>query len=122
MKNCKLQQNLAKIHEFNIFGTISLSQETIRNPCFKPEIVSQAHKDRYTWNIQIFQKFQKFKFIQKLLKLDSKKNVYNHLINSRNYFKTLDEVPGPPVPEENQKHEKMNKYFKKLLKFVILKS
>ena len=31
-------------HDINIFRTDSLSQETIRYPCFKPEIVSQAHK------------------------------------------------------------------------------
>ena len=39
--------------DINILRTNSLSQETIRYPCFKPEIVSQAHKDPYTWNIQI---------------------------------------------------------------------
>ena len=42
--------------------TNSLSQETIKNPCFEPEIVSLAHKDPYAWNIKIFQKFEKFKF------------------------------------------------------------
>ena len=41
--------------DINILRTNSLSQETTRYLCFKPEIVSQAHKDPYTWNIQIFQ-------------------------------------------------------------------
>ena len=48
--------------DINILITNSLSQDTVRYPCFKPEIVSQAHKDLYTWNIQNFQKFEKFKF------------------------------------------------------------
>ena len=34
-------------------------QETIQYPCFKPEIVSLAHKDPYTWNTKIFQKLEK---------------------------------------------------------------
>ena len=51
--------------DIHILRTHSLSQKTIRYPCFKPEIVSQAHKDPYTWNIQIFQKFEKFKFYPK---------------------------------------------------------
>ena len=38
-------KNLAIIEDNNISRTISLSQENIRYPCFKPEIVSQAHKD-----------------------------------------------------------------------------
>ena len=41
----------------NILRTNSLSEETIRYHCFKPETVSQAHKDPYTWNLQIFKKF-----------------------------------------------------------------
>ena len=58
--------------DINILRANSLSQETIRYLCFKPEIVLQAHKDQYTWNIQIFQKFEKFKFfVQKFLKLES---------------------------------------------------
>ena len=44
------------MQDINILRTNLLSQETIRYPCFKPEIVSQAHKDPYIWNIQIFQK------------------------------------------------------------------
>ena len=48
--------------DINILITNSLSQDTVRYPCFKPEIVSQAHKDLYTRNIQNFQKFEKFKF------------------------------------------------------------
>ena len=57
--------------DITILRTNSLSQETIRYSCFKPEIVSQAHKDPYTWNIQIFQKLEKLKFFQKFLKLES---------------------------------------------------
>ena len=59
--------------DINILRTNSLSQETIRYPCFKPEILLQAHKDPYTSNtIKIFQKFEKIvNFIQKLLKLES---------------------------------------------------
>ena len=52
--------------DINVLRTISLSQETIRYPCFKPKIVSQAHKDPYTWNKQIFQKFEKFKYYPKI--------------------------------------------------------
>ena len=52
--------------DINILRTNSLSQETIWYPGFNPEIVSQAHKDPYTWNIQILQNF-----IQKLLKVES---------------------------------------------------
>ena len=55
---CKFKQNLAKVQDINILRTNSLSQETIWYPCFKPEIVSQAHKDPYTWNTKIFQKFE----------------------------------------------------------------
>ena len=43
-------KNLAKTQDNNILRTISLPQETIWYPCFKPEIFSQAHKDPYTWN------------------------------------------------------------------------
>ena len=59
--------------DINILRAKSLSQETIRYPCFKPEIVLQAQKDPYTSNtIKIFQKFEKIvNFIQKLLKLES---------------------------------------------------
>ena len=50
--------NLATIQYINILRTISLSQETIQYPCFKPEKDSLAHKDPYNWNMQkIFQKF-----------------------------------------------------------------
>ena len=41
--------------DINILRTDSLSQETIRYPCFKPEIVLQAQKDPYTSNtIKVF--------------------------------------------------------------------
>ena len=47
------------------------------------------------------------------------KNVDHHPINSRNYaaayYQTLEEVPGPLLPEKNQKHEKTANNFKKLL-------
>ena len=45
----------------NILRIISLSQKTIRYPCLKPEIVLQALKDSYTWNMKVFQKIAKFK-------------------------------------------------------------
>ena len=55
--------------DINILRNNSLSQETIRYPCFKPEIVLQAHKDPYIWSIQIFQKLEKkASFIKKLQK------------------------------------------------------
>ena len=62
--------------DINILRTNSLSQETIRYPCFKPEIVLQAHKDPCTSNtIKIFQKFESVNFIQKLLKQESQKMI-----------------------------------------------
>ena len=59
--------------DINILRTNSLSQETIRYPCFKPELVLQAQKDPYTSNtIKTFQKFDKIvNFIQILLNLES---------------------------------------------------
>ena len=54
----------------NILRTNSLSQETIRYPCFKAEFVSHSHKDPYTWNIQIFKKLKSLNLIQKILKLE----------------------------------------------------
>ena len=68
-------------HDINILRTNSLSQETIRYPCFKPEIVSQTHKDAYTWKIQN----TKFKFYLKITKIGVIKNVDHHPINSGNY-------------------------------------
>ena len=75
--------------DINILRTNSLSKETIRYPSFKPEIVSQAHKDPYTWNIQIFQKFERFKFYPKITKTGVIKNVDQHPINPRNYAAIL---------------------------------
>ena len=99
--------------DINILRTNSLSQEIIRYPCFKPEIVSQAHKDPYTWNIQIFQNFEKFKFYPKIIKTGVIKNVDHHPINSRNYAaaycQTLEEVRGPLLPEKSR--TKKCKYF-----------
>ena len=57
--------------DINILRTNSLSQQTIRYPCFKSEIFLQAHKDPYTWNIQIFQKIEMFKFCPKITKTES---------------------------------------------------
>ena len=43
--------------DINILRTNSLSHETIRYPCFKPQIVLQAHKDPNTSHtIKIFHK------------------------------------------------------------------
>ena len=75
--------------------------------------------------IKIFQKFENFKFYPKITKNGVIKNIDLHPINSINYATDLyqtfeEEVPGPLVPDKIQKHEKI-KYFKKLLKFVILK-
>ena len=93
-------------HDINVLRTNSLSQENIRYPCFKPEIVSQAHKDPYTWNIQIFQKFEMFKFYPKITKTGVIKKVDHHPINSKNYaaayYQNLEEVRGPLLPENNK--------------------
>ena len=62
--------------DISILRTNYLSQATIRYPCFKPEIVLQAHKDPYTSNtIEIFRKFEKYVyFIQKITKTGAIKN------------------------------------------------
>ena len=95
----------------NILRTSSLSQETIRYPCVKPEKFSQAHKDPYTWIKQTFQKFEKFRFYPKITKTGVIKNVDHHPTTSRNYatayYQTLEEVRLPLMPEKNQKHEKL---------------
>ena len=91
-----------------------MSQETIRYPCFKPEIVSQAHKDQYTWNKKIFQKFEKLKFYPNITKTVVIKNVDHHPINYRNYaaayYQTLEEVPWPLL-REKFKNMKNCEYF-----------
>ena len=114
------------IQDINILRTNSLSQETIRYPCFKPEIVSQAHEDPYTWNIQIFKKFEKFKFYPKITKTSDINDVDHHPINSRNYaaayYQTLEEVRGLCCWKKKSKTWKIANIWKKLLKFVILKS
>ena len=56
------------------------SQETIQYPCFKPEIVSRAHKDQYNWTIKMF---RKFKFYPEITKIRVIKNDQLS-INSRN--------------------------------------
>ena len=111
------KQNDDITQDINILRTNSLSQDTIRYPCFKPEIVSQAHKDPYSWNIQFFQKFTKFKFYPKTTKMGVIKNVDHHPFNSRNYaaayYQTLEEVRGPLLPEKI-KNVKNCKYFKNI--------
>ena len=42
------------MQDIHILKTISLSQETIQYPLFKPQIVSMAHKDPYLWNMAKF--------------------------------------------------------------------
>ena len=102
-----------------------MSQETIQYPCYKPEIISQAHRDPYIWNIKIVQKFEKFKFYLNITKTVLIKDVDHHPMNSNNYaaayYQTLEEVPWHLLPRKIQKHEKLQIFFKKL-KFVILKS
>ena len=91
-----------------------MSQQTIKNPCFNPEKVSMAHKDPYAWNmIKIFRKFEEdfFIFYPKISKTVVIKIIDHHSVFSRNYaaahYQTLEEVPGPLVPERIQKHEKL---------------
>ena len=51
---------MGQIEDISILRTNSFSQKTIKYPCFKPEMVSLAQKDPYTWNmIKIFQKYEK---------------------------------------------------------------
>ena len=61
--------------DINILRTNSLSQETIRYPCFKPQIVLKAHKDPYTSNtIKIFHKnWKNCSFYPKITKTGVKK-------------------------------------------------
>ena len=40
---------------------MSLSQETIQYPCFKPEIFSQTHKDPDNWNESVPKNLKNFK-------------------------------------------------------------
>ena len=50
-----------------------MSHGTMYYPCFcfKPEIVSLAHKDPYAWNKTFSENFKSLNFIQILLKLES---------------------------------------------------
>ena len=52
------------------------------------------------------------------------KKIDHYPINSENYeagyYQTLEEVPGPLLPEKNSKTVKKMQTFQKLLKFVIL--
>ena len=57
--------------DINILRTNSLSQETIRYPCFKPEIVSQAHKEHTLGTYKFSKNFKSLNFIEKLQKLES---------------------------------------------------
>ena len=56
--------------DINILKINSLSQETIRYPCFKPEIVLQAQRSIHLEHTN-FPKFEKLNFVQNLLKLES---------------------------------------------------
>ena len=62
-----------------------------------------------------FPKIQNFKFYPKNTRTGVKK-IDHHSINSRNYaaacYQTLEEVPGPVVPEKTQKHEKKQIFLK----------
>ena len=93
-----------------------MSQETIQYPSFKPEIVTQTRKDPYTWNIKIFRKLEEFKFYPKITKTGVINKVYQHPINSRNYaaafYQTLEEVPGPLLPEKFKNMKKLRKFLK----------
>ena len=70
-------------------------------------------------------KLKTFEYLN-ITKTEDIKTVDQHPINSRNYavayYQTLEEVPGPLLPEKIQKHEKIANTFEKLIKFVILKS
>ena len=50
--------------DINILRTNSLSQETIRYPCFKPEIVSQAHKIHTLGTYKVSKNLKTLNFIQ----------------------------------------------------------
>ena len=81
--------------------TNSLSQQTIRYPCFRPEIVSKIH----TLVTYKFRKNLKFKFYPKITKTGVKKG-WSTSINSGNYaaayYQTLEEVRGSLLPEKNK--------------------
>ena len=89
--------------DINILRTNSLSQETIRYPCFKPKFVSQAQRSIH---------LEQTNFL-KINKTGVIKNVDHHPINSRNYAaaycQTL-EVRGPLLPEKIN-NMKICKYF-----------
>ena len=100
--------------DINILRTNSLSQETIRYPCFKPETVSQTHKDPYTWNIQFFQKFEKFKFYPKISKTgvivdDSKLITIPFTLETMQQLiiKPMRRFEGLCCRKKNQKQEKL---------------
>ena len=79
------------------------------------EIVSQAHKDPYTLNKKIFQKFKKLKFYPKITYNGAKKDDH-YPINSVNYaaanYQTLEGVPESLEPEKNFKGNKKLQIFK----------
>ena len=68
---------------------------------------------------------KRLNFIQKVTKTGVIKNIDQHPVNSRNYaagyYQTLEEFPGPLLPEKIEKWKNC-KYFEKFLKFVKLKS
>ena len=72
-KNCKFKKNLDKFQDINNLRTISLYQETIQYPCFKPEKVSLAQR-----SLRLEQKFSKnlkFKFYPDIAKTGVNKNL-----------------------------------------------
>ena len=98
-----------------------MSQETVRYPCFfKPETVSQAHKDPHLEH-KNFPK--KLKIYPKMTKTGVIKKVDHHPINyTAAYYQILEQVPGPMLLENIKKHKKIANTLKKLLKFLKLKS
>ena len=103
--------------DINILRTNSLSQETIRYPCFKSEIVSQAHNDQYAWNIQIFQKYEKFKFYPKINKTEVIKKSITIPLTPKTMqqliMKPWRRFEGLCCRKKNQKHEKFQIFLKK---------
>ena len=61
------------------------------------------------------------KFIRKLVKLESY-NIYHHSIIPINWasacYQTLEELPGPLVPEKNQRDSKMQLFFLKKTDYI----
>ena len=90
-----------------------MNEKEKASPEKKTEIVSQAHKDPYIWNIKTFQNFEKLNFYPNITKTGVIKNVDNHPINSHSqnnaaaYYQKMKDVPGPLLPEKNQNMKKL---------------